>query len=159
MQAQGGGGSIVNLGSVAAFNGGGGPVAYAAAKAAVVNFTQSAAVELAIDRIRVNAVCPGVIDTPLSHGGRPDLETEPPAEQPWRTWGQGANIADAIAFLLGDDAAFITGQSLVVDGGLMAGGPGPEFAKQRGFSARHVGLIGVNRGSTGAKSEVRGKAR
>ncbi|MEZ3158950.1 SDR family oxidoreductase [Microbacterium sp. BWT-B31] len=156
MREQGVGGSIVNTGSVAAFNGGGGPAIYSAAKAAVVNLTKASSIELAGDLIRVNAVCPGVIYTPLLEKGLPEeARTTPPLSQPWPRWGKPEDIAAAIAFLLGPDSTFMTGQTLTVDGGLMAAGPGPEFARTMGIDARHLGMVGVNRGSTGVKSQVR----
>ena len=71
MRAAGHGGSIINTASIAGLSGDGGPLVYSAAKAAVINLTQSAAVELAADRIRVNAICPGFIATPLADGGKP----------------------------------------------------------------------------------------
>ena len=63
------GGSIINTASVAGLGGGGGPQAYSAAKAAVINLSQTTALELAPHGIRVNAICPGIIFTPLMHGG------------------------------------------------------------------------------------------
>lgn len=156
MQRQGTGGSIVNLASAAAFSGSGGPSAYSAAKAAVLNLTRAAAVELAVDRIRVNSVSPGAIVTPLLTGGADAPVAErPPAAQPWPDWGRPDDIAAVIAFLLGDDARFVTGGSLLADGGLVAAGPGPDFSGQQGTDPRHRGLVGVNRGSTGERSQVR----
>ena len=71
MQAQGRGAAIINTSSIAGLSGDAGPVAYSAAKAAVINLTRAAAVELAPERIRVNAICPGFIATPLAEQGRP----------------------------------------------------------------------------------------
>ena len=65
------GGAIINTSSIAGLSGDAGPVAYSAAKAAVINLTRAAAVELAPERIRVNAICPGFIATPLAEQGRP----------------------------------------------------------------------------------------
>lgn len=152
MRGNSDGGSIVNLGSVAAFSGYGGPAAYSAAKASVVALTQAAAVEFADDRIRVNAVCPGVVRTPLL--GAPE-DAQPPAAQPWRTWGSPDDIADVIRFLISEESRFITGQSILVDGGLSAAGPGREFARAMGHDVRHRGLAGVNRGNTGLGHDVR----
>ena len=70
MRSQGTGGSIINTASIAALSGDAGPLVYSAAKAAVVSMTKSAAVELAQERIRVNAICPGFIATPLADGGQ-----------------------------------------------------------------------------------------
>jgi len=72
MQAQGEGGAIVNTASVAGLSGGAGPHAYSACKAAVINLTRACAIELTSRRIRVNAVCPGAINTPLLNFGNPE---------------------------------------------------------------------------------------
>ena len=94
MIAQGTGGSIINTASIAGLVGGSGPQAYSAAKAAVVNLTLNAAVELAPHRIRVNAICPGVIFTPLAAGANKDQMVEMvSALQPWPDHGAGADIA------------------------------------------------------------------
>src|SRR5688500_5481298 len=126
MEAAGGGGSIINTASVAGLSGGGGPPAYSAAKAAVINLTQSAAVALAPSHIRVNAICPGVIMTPLALGRvDPAVATERFSKlQPWPEHGTGDHIAGAALFLASDDSLFVTGEALVVDGGLTAAGPG-----------------------------------
>jgi NAD(P)-dependent dehydrogenase (short-subunit alcohol dehydrogenase family) len=152
MIARGDGGAIVNIGSVAGLYGGGGPVAYSSAKAAVINFTRSVSLELAAHRIRVNVVCPGFIRTPLALGGGagPDLS----GLQPWPEPGEPRHLADVIAFLCSDGSRFITGTDIAVDGGLTAAGaqlasaPGNTLAK---------GVVGVNRGSTGERSVIRRK--
>ena len=72
MQAQGQGGSIINTASIAGLSGDAGPLVYSAAKAAVISMSKAAAVELAEYRIRVNAICPGFIATPLADGGKPE---------------------------------------------------------------------------------------
>ena len=124
MRAQGSGGSIINTASIAALSGDGGPLVYSAGKAAVVSLTKSAAVELAPDLIRVNAICPGFIATPLAEGGRPEQTRESFAKsQPWPEFGSGEHIAGAALFLATEDARFVTGEAIVVDGGLTAAGP------------------------------------
>ena len=155
MQAQGEGGSIINTASVAALSGDGGPLVYSAAKAAVVSLSKCAAVELAPDRIRVNAICPGFINTPLADGGKPDRTEEKFAKsQPWPEAGHGEYIAGAALFLATDDARFVTGETLVVDGGLTAAGP--ELSKKfTAISARGSGMVGVTRGSTGEAHDLR----
>ena len=153
--AQGAGGAVINTASIAGLSGDGGPMIYSAAKAAVISLTKSAAVELAPYCIRVNAILPGFISTPLAHGGKVE-EMEPlfAKSQPWPEAGQGEHIAGAALFLASDDARFITGESLVVDGGLTAAGPelSRRFAR---ISARGAGVVGVTKGSTGEAAVLR----
>ncbi|MBK00893.1 MAG: short-chain dehydrogenase [Acidimicrobiaceae bacterium] len=121
---QGRGGSIINTASIAGMGGGGGPQAYSAAKAAVVNLSKTTAIELAPHNIRVNAICPGVIFTPLMHSGNEEQAEEVIADvQPLAKRGEGADIAGMALFLAGDDSQFVTGQEHIVDGGLLANGP------------------------------------
>jgi NAD(P)-dependent dehydrogenase (short-subunit alcohol dehydrogenase family) len=115
-----GGGSIISTASIAGMRGGFGPTIYSAAKAGVINLTQCAAVELAKDRIRVNCICPGGIDTPIG-GGRSQRNTESLAQsQPIRRAGQPDDIAHMALFLASDESEWITGTSMLVDGGFMA---------------------------------------
>ncbi len=154
MIAQGDGGSIINTASVAGLCGGAGPQAYSAAKAAVVNLSQTTAVELGPHRIRVNAICPGGILTPLMHQGDPDRATQTMLElQPYPRAGEGSDIANAALFLASDEAEFVTGESITVDGGLMAGGP-RLFGRVAGTDVAGV-MVGVNRGTTGEKHSYR----
>ena len=149
MKRQGQGGAIVNTASIAGLSGGAGPLAYSAAKAAVVNLTRAAALQLAPDRIRVNAICPGGIITPLIDRGDPEALAPLMDElQPWPQHGRGEDIAGAAVFLSSDDASFITGEALVVDGGLTAAGP--EIWRRFGRAPEwEAGRSGVNRGNTG----------
>ncbi|MFT4572022.1 MAG: NAD(P)-dependent dehydrogenase (short-subunit alcohol dehydrogenase family), partial [Candidatus Binatia bacterium] len=118
------GGSIINTGSVAGLSGGCGPLAYSASKAAVVNLTRAAAVQMAKTGIRINSVCPGGILTPLVHRGNEAGMEKPMADsQPMPTAGRGTDIAAAVVYLASEDARFVTGIELVVDGGLTAAGP------------------------------------
>ena len=152
----GAGGAIVNTASVAGLSGGAGPQAYSAAKAAVVNLTRAAAIELGRYRIRVNAICPGAILTPLlgtSQG--PDLIERLDRLQPWPAHGVGDDIAGAALFLASDDARFVTGEALVVDGGLTAAGP--SLVARLAVDPAQVGLVGVNRGTTGQGPTVRNR--
>jgi len=155
MQAQGRGGAIINTASVAGLSGDAGPIAYSAAKAAVINLTRGAAVELAPDRIRVNAICPGFIATPLAEQGRPESTRAAFAKsQPWPDYGRGEHIAGAALFLASEDAEFVTGEALIVDGGLSAAGP--ELSKKFShISARESGKAGITRGSTGEPPVLR----
>lgn len=150
------GGAIINTASIAGLSGGSGPQAYSAAKAAVVNLTRAAAIELGPHRIRVNAICPGAILTPLlgtSQG--PDLVERLDRLQPWPEHGVGDDIAGAALFLASDDARFVTGDALVVDGGLTAAGP--SLVTRLGVDPGQVGLVGVNRGTTGQAPTVRNR--
>ena len=155
LRAQGQGGVIINTASIAGLSGDAGPMLYSAAKAAVISLSKSAAVELAPDYIRVNAILPGFISTPLAHGGKPEkLEPMFAKSQPWPEAGQGEHIAGAALFLASDDARFVTGESLIVDGGLTA--CGPELSKRFAqISARGAGVVGITRGSTGEPPVLR----
>jgi NAD(P)-dependent dehydrogenase (short-subunit alcohol dehydrogenase family) len=114
------GGAIVFVASVAALVGLPGRSAYSAAKAGLLGLTRVMSVELASRRIRVNAVCPGFTSTPLIQQGIDDgsLETEWMLERvPLARLAEPREIADAVRFLASDEATFITGQGLVIDGG------------------------------------------
>jgi meso-butanediol dehydrogenase/(S,S)-butanediol dehydrogenase/diacetyl reductase len=115
-------GSIVNTSSVAGIRAGAGGNAYSASKAAVVNFTQTSACDLGAFNVRVNAVCPGLIETGMTKpifdyareagkahklGSRCEL----------RRYGRAEEVAHAMLFLASDEASYITGQALAVDGG------------------------------------------
>lgn len=146
-----GGGSIINTASIAGVAGGVLPTAYSAAKAAVVSFTRNAANELAEHRIRVNAVCPGVIFTTLMHNGR-EAEAEAVIRviQPWPDRGEPEHVADAVAFLAGDESAFVTGEALAVDGGYLANGllrthPLPGAKAKADYAGMTYGLTGRSR--------------
>ncbi|CAN0386046.1 unnamed protein product, partial [Phaeothamnion confervicola] len=154
-QKQGWGGSIINTASIAGLSGDAGPLIYSAAKAAVISLTKGAAVELAADKIRVNAILPGLIFTPLAHGGKAEkFEHIFATGQPWPEIGVGDHIAGAALFLATEDARFVTGESLVVDGGLTAAGP--ELSKRfKHNSGRGAGVVGVTRGTTGEAPDLR----
>jgi NAD(P)-dependent dehydrogenase (short-subunit alcohol dehydrogenase family) len=155
LRRQGGGGSIINTASIAGLSGDGGPLVYSAAKAAVVNLTMSAAVELAPDLIRVNAICPGFIATPLADNGDPEGTRVVFAKsQPWPEYGRGDHIAGAALFFASDDSRFVTGEKLVVDGGLTASGPKLSTIFPR-TSARGAKVAGITKGSTGAANQLR----
>jgi len=127
-----GGGAIINNASVAAFLGGFSFHVYAALKAAVVQYGRSVSLELAPHQIRVNSVCPGGVVTPIfgralgQDAGTADATSErvrPLLDRmnPMGRAGHPDDIANAVAFLASDEAAWITGQTLVVDGGATAG--------------------------------------
>jgi len=155
MRKQGQGGVIINTASTAGLSGGSGPLVYSAAKAAVINLTKAAAVQLAPDRIRVNAICPGGILTGLTDQGNPEEAAKTlDALQPWPRHGEGKHIAGAALFLAGDDGEFVTGDALVVDGGLTA--VGPDMWRRFGIPQEaRAHRSRVNRGSTGEKSTAR----
>jgi|SRR5579885_1857826 len=120
-----GGGSIISTASIAGVSGDFGPHPYSAAKAGVINLTRSAAVELAPDRIRVNAICPGLIKTPMVVGGggygrdETTIEASLAKLQPIARAGRPEDIAAMALFLASDDAEWITGTAVVVDGGAL----------------------------------------
>jgi NAD(P)-dependent dehydrogenase (short-subunit alcohol dehydrogenase family) len=118
-----GGGVIVNNASVAGFVGMRGGPAYAASKGGVIQLTRTAALEYAKLNIRVNAVCPGFIETPMtgSHAAsNPDLEAWMKRVQPMGRLGKAEEVAEAVVWLSSDAASFMTGHPLVLDGGLVA---------------------------------------
>ncbi len=120
------GGSMVNNAALAAICGDLAGTAYAAAKAGVLSLTKTAAVQLASNRIRVNSICPGFIPTPLlvRHGNREEFSDLIKSKQALQTIGTAEDIAAVATFLLSDEAKFITGENMVVDGGYTAGGQG-----------------------------------
>ena len=147
MKAQGSG-SIISTASVCAFEAGIGAQLYSVAKAGVVMMTKAAALELAEFGVRANAVCPGYITTPLA-AGRPLSQNEPERvdralerlreanrdNQPMARGGEPEDIANMVLFLASDDSQWITGQAMVVDGGLLTGRPwrklGPWITEHR----------------------------
>ena len=112
-------GRIVNVASVHAFAGGSGP-SYAPAKAAVVNLTRDTAVEVADRGITVNAICPGYIETAIQDYLTPEQIQGALERTPLGRFGLPADIGKAAAFFASDDAAWITGTALPVDGGWLA---------------------------------------
>ena len=111
-------GRIVNLSSVVGLRGNAGQVNYAASKAGVIGMTKSLARELAGRGITVNAVAPGFIDTDMTAAMQDSARAAVLASVPMARLGQAEEVARAVAFLAGDDAAYITGQVLAVDGGM-----------------------------------------
>ena len=118
-----GGGAIVNTASVAGLVGFPGIPAYCASKGGVVMLTKTAALEYATQGIRVNAVCPGVIRTPMIErflGGSAEAEAEFVALEPVERMGTPEEVAEAVVWLCSDAASFVTGHAMPVDGGLVA---------------------------------------
>jgi NAD(P)-dependent dehydrogenase (short-subunit alcohol dehydrogenase family) len=122
LRAAGPGSAVVYISSVEAFFGSTFLAAYCASKAGLLGLTRSAAHTLGADGIRVNAVCPGAVDTPLLAPllAMPGMRETFEQRTPLGRVAQPADIARVVRFLLSDDAAFITGASVVVDGGLTA---------------------------------------
>jgi NAD(P)-dependent dehydrogenase (short-subunit alcohol dehydrogenase family) len=128
-----GGGSIINTASIAGLQAGWGPLAYSSAKAAVVHMSRCAAAQLSPQKIRVNAICPGLIATSI-FGASMGLPREvadqmaarvaenAPKAQPIPKAGMPDDIAQAALYLASDASVFMTGQHLVVDGGITVGG-------------------------------------
>src|SRR6516162_4456622 len=115
-----GGGAIVNTSSGAGVKGFKGQAAYAAAKHGVIGLTKSAALDYAQSNIRINAVCPGIIATPMMQrftGGTPEGEQRVIAQEPVGRMGMPEEIAAAVVWLCSDAAAFVVGHAMVVDGG------------------------------------------
>jgi 3-oxoacyl-[acyl-carrier protein] reductase len=116
-----GGGSIVNVGSLASFLAIKEGPAYTASKAGLLGLTRALGDKWALEGVRVNLVAPGFIATRMTARMRvdPDFEKRLLRAVPMRRWGEPAEIADAILFLASPAASYITGQSLAIDGGLL----------------------------------------
>lgn len=120
-------GAVVNMGSVAGIVPRSNAAAYCASKAALLQFTRSLALELAPRKIRVNCVCPGVVDTPLTDlfltqtSDITALQRKYAGSNPLNRIAAPEEIANCVLFLASDEASFVTGTSLVADGGKLAG--------------------------------------
>lgn len=115
-----GGGSIINVASLAGLAASPGtPIAYAASKGAIVAMTKAAAVNYAASNIRVNSICPGLVDTPLLSLA-PEQRAQRAAEHPLGRMGQPDEIARLALFLASDESSFSTGATFIADGGRLA---------------------------------------
>ena len=126
MVKQGSGGAIVNMASVAGLMGVAGAATYCATKHGVIGLTKSAALEAARAKIRVNVVCPAVIETPMASRlfGSPEVQKWLLGLHPIGRFGNPPEIAEAVVWLCSDRSSFVTGQALALDGGMLAG-PNP----------------------------------
>lgn len=120
MQKQGTGGAIVNTSSILGHVGMAYQTSYNAAKAGVANLTRSLGVTYAKEGIRVNAVCPGFVDTPILNGADEAMRARLVAIHPIGRLGRSEEIASAILFLASEDSSFVVGANLLVDGGYTA---------------------------------------
>jgi 3-oxoacyl-[acyl-carrier protein] reductase len=111
-------GRIISLSSIAGIMGNPGQASYAAAKAGIIGFTRTIAKEVASRGITVNAIAPGFIDTEMTRQLKADWKEELKKQIPLGRLGSPADVAEAVAFLASDAASYITGQVLVVDGGM-----------------------------------------
>lgn len=122
---QAGGGSIINTASIMGLRGAVGGAAYCAAKHGVVGLTRAAALEYGRKNIRINAVCPGYVETPMTVGEDsifPANKLEAGLDRaPIRRMATPAEIGEAVVWLASDKASYVTGISIPVDGGVMAG--------------------------------------
>jgi NAD(P)-dependent dehydrogenase (short-subunit alcohol dehydrogenase family) len=127
VMAQAGGGAIVNTSSGWGLVGGRNAVSYCASKGAVVNMTRAMALDHGAQNIRVNCICPGDTDTPMLRnearqlGESDEAFLAEAADRPLQRIGRPEDIARAVLYLVSDDASFVTGTALVVDGGGLAG--------------------------------------
>jgi NAD(P)-dependent dehydrogenase (short-subunit alcohol dehydrogenase family) len=115
--------SVINISSGTAVKATPGLAPYSASKAAIITLTKVGAAEYAADGLRMNVILPGAIETPLStalFADRPEFKEAIVAQHPLGRLGQASDIAAAVAFLASDDASFITGAELAVDGGYIA---------------------------------------
>lgn len=126
MLKQGGGGAVVNMSSVAGLIGAAGAGVYVASKHGVLGLTKSAALEYAPHGIRVNAVCPAVIETPMAERAfaDPAVSKRMASLHPLGRFGKPMEVAEAVLWLCSDKSSFTTGQCIGVDGGLLSG-PNP----------------------------------
>ena len=111
-------GRIINISSVVAFSGNAGQSNYTAAKAGIVGFTRALALEAAPRNITVNAIAPGLIHTDMSEAMSEQQQQALLAKIPLGRWGEASEVADVVAFLVSPGAAYITGETLHINGGL-----------------------------------------
>jgi NAD(P)-dependent dehydrogenase (short-subunit alcohol dehydrogenase family) len=161
-----GGGAIISTASVAGLRAGYGPLLYSIAKASVIHMTKVSASQLAADNIRVNCICPGLIATNIFAAGLgiPSQLAETRIEaiaqaaahsQPIQRGGRPRDIAEAALYLASDGADWVTGQALVVDGGLTLG---PQGMQQMSAFAPIIQALGLDQDTLAALAAGRGPA-
>jgi NAD(P)-dependent dehydrogenase (short-subunit alcohol dehydrogenase family) len=123
MLKQGTGGAIVNMASIAGLIGAAGASSYCASKHGVIGLTKCAALETARNGIRVNVVCPAIVKSPMEERlyGQPEFRKFATGLHPIGRFGKPREIAEGVVWMCSDRASFMTGQSLVLDGGFLAG--------------------------------------
>ena len=113
-------GRIINISSVSGIMGNPGQANYSASKAGIIGFTQTVAREIAGRKVTVNAICPGFIATEMTDALGPIVQEEAKKRIPAKRLGEAEEVADGVLYLASDSAAYVTGQILVIDGGLTA---------------------------------------
>ena len=117
LMLESGGGSVVNTGSIGGFRATPGSTAYCSAKGAIRMMTTNAAAEYVKDNIRINSVCPGIFDTAILDGLKPEVLETLAAQVPMGYIGKPIDMAYLALFLASDESTYITGQSILIDGG------------------------------------------
>lgn len=117
LMLESGGGSVVNTGSIGGFRATVGSTAYCSAKGAIKMMTTNAAAEYVKDNIRINSVCPGIFNTAILNGLQPDVLEMLAAQVPMGYIGEPIDMAYLALFLASDESKYITGQSILIDGG------------------------------------------
>ncbi|MGI8866031.1 MAG: SDR family oxidoreductase, partial [Rubrobacteraceae bacterium] len=112
-------GRIVNVSSVVGISGNAGQANYAASKAGIIGLTKSVAREVAARGITVNAVAPGYVETELTGGLSDEIKGQIRSQVPAGRFGEPEDVSEAVAFLVGEGAGYVTGQTLTVDGGMV----------------------------------------
>ena len=129
-----GGGSVINISSVASLRGPLGRVAYAGTKGAVDAMTRALAADWGADGIRVNAICPGLIATAIWEDNRrniPGLIERMEEQIALKRWGYGDDVADVVLFFASDASRYVTGEVIAVDGGMARVGSAPRAKEQQ----------------------------
>lgn len=124
------GGAIANMASTMGYIGSAGAAAYTASKHGVIGLTKAAALEAAKSGIRINAICPAVIETSMSDRlfGAPKVHQHVKSYHPIGRFGKPSEVAEAVLWMCSDQASFMTGQSLILDGGFLAGPNAPNLS-------------------------------